>query len=152
MLTSLIIGCTAKKHKEKVIDRDLTEFLVPPTENYENIIGFKCFAAGSSTEVVKIFEDLLQKANYTEIALHLNNSNPAYKVVATVLTEKLMEKRKLKSNSFIERAFDRNKNSWELVYFCSGCTFNSFAPMWECFQPDFFLDSDIKIWFHELEF
>lgn len=149
-VTMIFIGCATKEMEEKV-ERDPTEFLIENTNHNEIEIGFKCNADGSPTEVVRFFEELIQQKSYNEITLHLNNSNSAYRVLATILTEKLLEKRQLKSNSFIERAINRNKNSWDLVYFCSGCTYQSFAPMWECFQPDFLFEIEIKMWLSDMQ-
>ena len=116
MLILFLMTRCSTETKENVIGLDPTVFSIEDLYHYEIEIGFKCNADGSPTEVVRFFKDLVLQKNYKEVALHLNNTNPAYRVLSTLLIEKLIEKSIVSSNPFTDRAILRNKNSWELVY------------------------------------
>ena len=90
--------------------------------DYNNVIGFACYESGSMTKPVKFFYDLIHNKNYVKVKEKLYSSVPAEKYLATILCEKLENKKSLKITIQEENQIKNNKSSKELVLTCTGCT------------------------------
>lgn len=114
------------------------------------IIGFSCGVAGSPTATVEKFATKLKSENYKWIATQLTSNNNAEKYMSVITLEKLNEHGKYKLNETELKLIAEIKESLELIFVCSGCTYFQEVKMKNMFtfemlnMASFWLNYNIK--------
>ncbi len=133
LLMSLIVSCQTNSKKEEV---DMNNFDLPiqKKHNENNIVGFACYEDGSTSKPVEIFSTILANKDYKKVKNKLEKTWPAEKFLATVICEKLVEKKLIILSESELHLIKKNKISKEEVETCSGCTNNDEVTLKDLFS------------------
>lgn len=98
-------------------------------KDYNNTVGFVCGGTGSSTPIVKRFNDKIDNKKYNDIISMLYSKKAAENFLAVVLCEKLSEKQKIKLTEKDLNKIAKHYKSNKTVEVCGGCTFMGFIKL-----------------------
>ena len=91
--------------------------------NPKKLIGFGCYAGGTSSDIVNDVTFAIYDKNYKKVIKKLKSKNPAERFMAVIVAERLSDLDKYQltetDKEFIKKAYE----STDLVSVCSGCTY-----------------------------
>ena len=114
-------SCNSKIEKDKETYVEIVDQPVINTIIYDNI-GFACNEGGSPTDLVNEFSKLIKEKKYGQIRSKLYDSNPSIIFLSTFSCEKLEMENIIKLNSEEKIRIKINKNNFDTISTCSGCT------------------------------
>lgn len=91
--------------------------------NPKELIGFGCYAGGTSSDVVNDVTFDIYDKKYKKIIKKLKSKNPAERFMAVIVAERLSNLNKYKLTETDKDLIKKAYESTDLVSVCSGCTY-----------------------------
>jgi hypothetical protein len=156
MMLWITFSCNKNQEKE-VLQKKKEEFIVrlpppPPKKIDENsLVGFACYYSGRKSKPVKEISEILVKKEYSRVKEKLYSINTAEKYLATVICERLLQKRLITLTENELKQIEKNEVSNEKVTICSGCTHGEELTIKKMFSSnENFLSKSIEEWLKDM--
>ncbi|NHF61614.1 hypothetical protein FK220_019850 [Flavobacteriaceae bacterium TP-CH-4] len=91
--------------------------------NPKELIGFGCYAGGTSSDVVNDTTFDIHDGKYKKVIKKLKSKNPAERFMAVIVAERLSELDKYDLTETDKELIKKAYESTDLVSVCSGCTY-----------------------------
>ncbi|WP_034257691.1 hypothetical protein [Altibacter lentus] len=91
--------------------------------NPKELIGFGCYAGGTSSDVVNDVTFDIYDKKYKKIIKRLKSKNPAERFMAVIVAERLSDMDKYELTETDKELINKAYESSDLVSVCSGCTY-----------------------------
>lgn len=91
--------------------------------NPQELIGFGCYAGGTSSDVVNDVTFDIYDKKYKKVIKKLKSKNPAERFMAVIVAERLSDLDKYDLTENDKELINKAYESTDLVSVCSGCTY-----------------------------
>lgn len=151
-IISIFLNCNKKEIKNIETQKENLELPAPPPPreiDKNNLIGFACYYSGRKSDPVKLFSELNVGKQYSIIRKKLQSTSSAEKYLATIVCEKLQQKKLIRLTQKELNLIEENKMSLEKMTICSGCTRQEEFTIKEMLTDNNFLSETIERWLAE---
>lgn len=148
----VFLSCNEQKDlKTPIKQKEESVYISPPRKIDENsLIGFACYSSGRKSKPVTEINKLLLSKDYSGIREKLYSKSVAERYLATVVCQRLEQKKTLSLTQTDQHQIEKNKNSDEKITICSGCTNEEEMRMKALFSSETFLSDYLKDWLNEM--